>query len=128
MLSFSTLRIQSVDFHTSFDPFSYRVCQGLWPSLMFADEDIEQQNFWASSKSHVATTDFSMHFCNYIGWSDQGKSYEIEVHFAKQYVATYMTLWCSKNLSVRFFCLKTQADWLSRLATGVTISDTHGIL
>ena len=32
---------------------SYWVCQGLWPSLMFADEDIEPQNFWASSKSHV---------------------------------------------------------------------------
>jgi hypothetical protein len=56
---------------------------------MFADEDIEQQNFWASSKSHVVTTHLSMHFCsNYIGWSNQGKFYEIEVHFAKQDVAT----------------------------------------
>ncbi len=42
----------------------YRVCQGLWPSLMFADEDIEPQNFWASSKSHVATTYLYMHLCS----------------------------------------------------------------
>jgi hypothetical protein len=56
---------------------------------MFADEDIEPQNFWASSKSHVATTFLCMHFCsNYIGWSNQGKYYEIEVHFAKKDVAT----------------------------------------
>jgi hypothetical protein len=47
----------------------YRVCQGLWPSLTFADEDI-------------------IHFCsNYIGWSNQGKYYEIEMHCAKQDVA-----------------------------------------
>jgi hypothetical protein len=56
---------------------------------MFVDEDIELQNFWASSKSHVATTYLCIHFCsNYIGWSNQGKYYEIEVHFAKQDVAT----------------------------------------
>ncbi len=68
---------------------SYRVCQGLWPSLMFADEDIEPQNFWASSKRHVATTFLCMHFCsNYNGWSNQGKYYEIETHYAKQDVAT----------------------------------------
>jgi hypothetical protein len=66
----------------------YRVCQGLWPSLMFGDEDIEPQNFWASTKSHVATTNLCIHLCsNYIGWPDQGK-YEIEKHFAKQVVAT----------------------------------------
>jgi hypothetical protein len=29
--------------------------------------------------------------------------------------------------SVRYFCLKTQADWLTRLATQVTIPDTHGM-
>jgi hypothetical protein len=58
---------------------------------MFADEDIKPQNFWASSKSHVATTYFCMHFCsNYIGWSNQGNYYEIEVHFAKQDVATWL--------------------------------------
>ncbi len=69
--------------------FIYRVCQGLWPSLIFADEDIEPQIFWASSKSHVATTFLYMHFCsNYIGWSNQGKYYEIETHYAKQDVAT----------------------------------------
>ena len=68
---------------------TYRVCQGLWPSLMFADEDIEHQNFWASSKSHVATTFLCMHFCsNYIGWSNQSKYNEIETHYAKQDVAT----------------------------------------
>jgi hypothetical protein len=56
----------------------YQVCQRLWPSLTFADEDIKPQNFWASSKSHVATTHLCMHFCgNYIGWSNQGKYYEI---------------------------------------------------
>jgi hypothetical protein len=56
---------------------------------MFAVEDIKPQNFWASSKSHVATTYFCMHFCsNCIGWSNQGKYYEIEVYFAKQDVAT----------------------------------------
>ncbi len=43
---------------------NYRVC----PSLMFTDEDIKPQNFWASSKSHVATTYLCMHLCsNYIG-------------------------------------------------------------
>jgi hypothetical protein len=50
---------------------------------MFADEDIEPQNFWALSKSHVATTFLCMHF-----WSNQGKYYEIETHYAKQDVAT----------------------------------------
>jgi hypothetical protein len=55
---------------------------------MFADEDIEPQNFWASSKSHVATTFLCMHFCsNYIGWSNQGKYFEIETHYARQDVA-----------------------------------------
>jgi hypothetical protein len=56
---------------------------------MFADEDIEPQNFWASSKSHVSTTYLCMHICcNYIGWSNQGKYYEIEMYCAKQDVAT----------------------------------------
>jgi hypothetical protein len=69
----------------------YRVCQGLWPSLMFADEDNKLQNFWVWSKSHVATTYSCMHFCsNYIGWSNQGKYYEIEMHSAKQDVATLL--------------------------------------
>ncbi len=67
----------------------YRVCQGLWPSLTFADENIELQNFWASFKSQVATAILCMHFCSiYIGWSNQGKYYEIEMHCAKQDVAT----------------------------------------
>ena len=67
----------------------HRVCQGLWPSLMFADEVIEPQNLWALSKSHVATTYLCMHFySNYIRWSNQGTYYEIEVHFAKQDVET----------------------------------------
>ena len=58
---------------------------------MFADEDIEPQNFWASSKSHVATKYLCMQFCsNYIGLSNQGKYYEIEVQFAKQDVATWL--------------------------------------
>ncbi len=58
---------------------------------MFADEDIKLQNFRASSKSKVDTTYLCMHFCsNYIGWSNQGKYYEIEVHFAKQDVATWL--------------------------------------
>ncbi len=69
----------------------YRVCQGLWPSLMFGSEDIKPQNFWASSKSHVATTYLCMHFfSNFIGWSNQGKYYEIEMHCAKQDVATLL--------------------------------------
>jgi hypothetical protein len=56
---------------------------------MFADEDIKLQNFWASSKSQVATTYLHMHFCsNYLSWSNQGKYYEIEKHCAKQVVAT----------------------------------------
>jgi hypothetical protein len=56
---------------------------------MFADEDIKLQNFWASSQSHVATTYLCMLFCsNYIGLSNQGKYYEIEMHCAKQNVAT----------------------------------------
>jgi hypothetical protein len=59
------------------------------PFLMFANDDIEPQNFWASSKSHVATTYLCMQFCtNYIGWSNQGKYYEIEMHCGKQNVAT----------------------------------------
>jgi hypothetical protein len=54
--------------------------------LTFADEDIELQNFWASSKSQVATT---LHFCNnYIVWYNQGKYFEIEIHCAKQDIAT----------------------------------------
>jgi len=57
--------------------------------LIVADEDIEPQNFWASSKSHVATTYLCMQFfSNYIGLSNQGKYYEIIVQFAKQEVAT----------------------------------------
>jgi hypothetical protein len=60
---------------------SYRVCQGLWPSLKFANENIEPQIFWASSKSKAATTYLCMYFCsNYIGWSNQGNYYEIEMH------------------------------------------------
>jgi hypothetical protein len=56
---------------------------------MFSDEDIEPQNFWASSKSHVATTYLCKQFySNYIGWSKQGKYYEIEIHCAKQDEAT----------------------------------------
>ncbi len=67
----------------------YQVCQELWPSLMFADEDFEPQNFWALSKSHVATTYLCMHFCSiYTGWSNQVKNYVIEVQFAKQDVTT----------------------------------------
>ncbi len=32
-----------------------------------------------------------MQFCsNYIGWSNQGKYYEIEMHCAKQDVATWL--------------------------------------
>ncbi len=32
-----------------------------------------------------------MHFCsNYIGWSNQGKYYEIEMHCGKQDVATLL--------------------------------------
>ncbi len=69
----------------------YRVCQGSWPSLIVADEDIEPQNFWASSKSHVATTYLCMQFCgNFIGLSNLGKYFEIEVQFAKQDVATWL--------------------------------------
>jgi hypothetical protein len=57
--------------------------------LIVANEDIEQQNFWASSGGHVATTYLCMQFCgNYIGLSNQGKYYEIEMQFAKQDVAT----------------------------------------
>ncbi len=49
------------------------------------------QNFWALSKSHVATTYLCMHFCsNYIGWSNQGKNYEIEMYCAKQNVTTWL--------------------------------------
>ncbi len=90
---------------------------------MFADEDIEPQNFWASSKSHVATTFLCMHFCsNYIGWSNQGKYYEIETHYAKQDVAT----WLLDEANIFQFNIfkKTQANWLSRLATRVTIFGT----
>jgi hypothetical protein len=67
----------------------YRVCQGLWPSLIFADENNELKNFWALSKSLVATAYLCMNFCsNHIGWSNQGKYYEIEMHCTKQDVAT----------------------------------------
>ncbi len=48
-------------------------------------------NFWASPKSQVATTYLCMHFCsNYIGWSNQVKYYEIEIHCDKQNVATWL--------------------------------------
>jgi len=67
------------------------VCQGLWPSLIIANEDIKPKKFWASCKSHVATTYLCMQFCsNYIGLSNQGKYYEIDVQFAKQDVATLL--------------------------------------
>jgi hypothetical protein len=92
---------------------SYRVCQGLWPSLSFSDEDLDPQNFSASSISQVPTTLFCS---NYVGWSNQGMYYEIEMHCVKQDVAT----WPYKEANIfRFniFCPKTQADWLSRLAT-----------
>jgi hypothetical protein len=53
--------------------------------------NIELQNFWASYKSQVATAYLCMHFCsNYIGWSNQGKYYGIEMHCAKQDVATWL--------------------------------------
>ncbi len=78
-------------FLSKFWPLLYRVCQGSWPSLIVADEYIEPQNFWASSKSHVATTYLCMQFCsNYIGLSNQGKYYKIEVQFAKQDGATWI--------------------------------------
>ncbi len=77
--------------YQTFEYLTYRVCQELWPELTFSDEDIELQNFWASSKSHVATTYLCMHFCsNYIGWSNQVKYYVIEMHCAKQDVATLL--------------------------------------
>ncbi len=60
---------------------------------MFANEDIEPQNFWASSKSYVASTYLGMQFCsNYIGWSNQGQGryYEIEMHYGKQNVVTWV--------------------------------------
>ncbi len=58
---------------------------------MFANEDIKTQNFWASSKSQVATNNFWRHFCsNYNGWSNQVKYYKIEMHGAKQDVATWL--------------------------------------
>jgi hypothetical protein len=57
--------------------------------LIVADEDFKPRIIWASSKSHVATTYLCLQFCsNYIGLSNQGKYYEIEVQFAKQDVAT----------------------------------------
>ncbi len=100
---------------------SYRMCQGLWPSLMFADEDIKPQNFWASSKSHVATTYLCMYFCcNYIGWSNQGKHYEIEIYCAKQNVAT----WLYDEANIFQFDVFV---WKHRLTTWVTIPDKHGI-
>ncbi len=91
---------------------------------MFANEDIEPQNFWASSKSHVATTFLCMHFCSdYIGWSNQGKYYEIETHYAKQDVATWL-LDEANIFQFDIFVRKKQANWLSRLATRVTIFGT----
>ncbi len=57
------------------------VCQGLWPSLTFAKENIKLQIFWASFKSQAAITYLCMYFfSNYIGWFNQGKYYEIETH------------------------------------------------
>ncbi len=59
--------------------------------MIVDNEDIEPQNFWASSKSHVATTYLCMKFrSNYISLSNQGKYCEIEVQFAKQDVATLL--------------------------------------
>jgi hypothetical protein len=37
-------------------------CQGLWPSLTFADEDIERKIFGALSKSQVTTIFLCIHF------------------------------------------------------------------
>jgi len=58
---------------------------------MFANEDIKPQNFWASFESHVETIYLCMtFFSNFICWSIQGKYYEIEMHCAKQDVATLL--------------------------------------
>ena len=63
-----------------------------------------------------------MQFCSYyIVLSNQGKYYEIEVQFAKQDVATW--LFDEANI-FQFDIQKTKADWLSRLATRVTIFGT----
>jgi hypothetical protein len=107
--------------------FTYRVCQGLWPSLIFADEEIKSQNVCTSSKSHVAKTCLCMHFCiNYNWWSNQGKYYEIDMHCAKQDVAT----WFYDEANIFQFDIiiwKHRPTGLSRLATRVTIPDAHGI-
>ncbi len=39
------------------------MCQGSRPSLIVTNEDIEPQNFWASSKSHVAQ---HIYACNFV--------------------------------------------------------------
>ncbi len=71
--------------------FLLRSVSGIVPSLTFTVEDIKLQNFWGSSKSQVATTYLCMHFCNnYIGWSNQGKNYEIKMQCAKKDVATWL--------------------------------------
>ncbi len=88
---------------------NYRVCQGLWPSLMFADEDIEPQNFWASSKSHVTTTYLCMQFCsNYIGLSN---------HILC--VATNVTL----SLQIYFWTTACSHMWRMATRLGTTALD-----
>ncbi len=105
--------------------FIYRVCQGLWPSLRFADENIELKNFRALSKSQVATTYLCMHFCsNCIGWSNHGKYYEIEMHCAKPDVAT----WLYDEANIFRFNMFVWKHRPTGLATQVTIPDTHGII
>jgi hypothetical protein len=102
-----------------------RVCQGLWPSLTFANENIEPQIFWSSSKSQATTTFLCKYFCNnYIGWSNQGKYYDIEMHWAKQDVATWLydeaiifqfNIFLSENTGQ----LAKQAGYLAHPVTGV---------
>ncbi len=92
----------------------YHVCQG---SGIVAFIGVCQWDYWTTKflgfiQSHVATTYLCMHSCsNNIGWSNQGKYYEIERH----------CVWWSKYFSVWFFC----SENTSRLAkqTGYPVHD-----
>jgi hypothetical protein len=86
---------------------------------MFADEDIELQNVWASSKSQVATT----FLITLVGPTN--------VSIMKLKCTLLNRMWqhdfkMKQIFSIQYFCPKTQANWLSRLATQAMIPDTHG--
>jgi hypothetical protein len=84
---------------------------------VFANEIIEPQNFWASSKVMLLQPIYA---CILAVITLVGPT-KVSIMKLKG------TVYDEANIfQFDFFVLKTQADWLSRLATRFMIPDTHG--